>query len=128
MYTDLPKVNHIAAILKNEANLVQDIKIKLLRSGAFDLDGLMQFPIPPTLKINSIDIGVDRIVSLSPLVATTDQAIRSWIVQSLLAFIQQRASYLNTVLSQPEMQFVLTHLPLFFAIESLPGGFYIVRI
>lgn len=128
MYTDLPKVNPIAEVLKNEANLTQTIKIKLLRADVFTLDGLLQFPISDALRINSVDVGVDRMISLMSLTPLDYRKVIDWITQAFLIYLQQRSHHLTSVLTQSEMEFLMNRPGLFFTIEFLPVNHYIVRI
>lgn len=128
MYTDLPKVNHIVEVLKNEANLTQSIKIKLLRADVFTPDGLLQFPIPDAFQVNFVNIGVDRVVSLMALRPLDYRTVLDWITQAFVAYLQQRSNILTTVLAKSEMEFLMSRPGLFFSIEFLPVGHYIVRI
>lgn len=128
MYTDLPKVNHLAEVLKNEANQTQVIKIKLLRANIFTSDGLLQFPIPDVFKVNSVNIGVDRMVSLMALMPLEYHTVLNWITRAFVVYLQQRSNLLASVLSQSEMKFLMTRPGLFFSIEFLPAGHYTVRI
>ena len=128
MYTDLPKVNPIAEVLKNEANLTQTIKIKLLRADVFTPDGLLQFPISDALHVSSVDVGVDRMISLIALTPLDYRTVLDWITQAFVAYLQQRSHHLTSVLTQSEMEFLMNRPGLFFSIEFLPCGHYIVRI
>lgn len=121
-------MNHIAEVLKNEANLTQTIKIKLLRSDVFTPDGLLQFPISDILHVNSVDVGVDRMISLIALTPLDYRIVIDWITQAFVAYLQQRSHHLTSVLTQSEMEFLMNRPGLFFSIKFLPGGHYIVRI
>lgn len=128
MYTDLPRVTPIADAFKREINTAQNLKIKLLRAGIFSMEDLMEFPIGNPFKLNCVDVGVDRTVSLSLLMGIADRDVRAMITLAFAAFIQQRLPRLSSVLSVQEVAFLMERIPLFFSIEALPGGCYMVRI
>lgn len=128
MYTDLPKVNPIAEILKTEANKTQTIKIKLLRANIFTLDGLQQFPISDPFEICSVDIGVDRIISLISRTPLDYLAVLDMIEKAFVLYLKQRYDLLTSILLQEELEFLMSRPGRFFTVEFLSMGYYIVRI
>jgi len=128
LYTDLPKVTPVANLLKQELIAAQAIKVKMLRSGIFSMEDLLQFPVAFPLQLNSVDVGVDRLVSLSFSKAIADNDARVVISLAFTEFLRQRMARLASVLSVQETSFIMNRIPLLFSIESLPGGCYVVRV
>lgn len=128
MYTDLPKVTPVANLLKQELITAQALKVKMLRSGIFSMEDLLQFPVAFPLQLNSVDVGIDRLVSLSFSKAIADNDARTLINLAFAEFLRQRMARLASILSVQETDFIMNRIPLFFSIESLPGGCYVVRV
>lgn len=128
MYTDLPKATPVADLFKQELITAQSLKVKMLRSGLFCMEELLNFPIAFPFQLSSVDVGVDRIVSLSSIKAINDRDARVVISLAFAEYLRQRMAKLTSILSVQEVAFIMNRLSLFFSIESLPGGSYVVRV
>ena len=127
MYTDLPKVTAAAGIFKNDLNMMQRIKVKLLRAGLFSITNLLSFPVNGVFHISSVDSGLGTSIHLEPAVSMTDQAARQSIAMIFYYFLTQRIQWIKQLLTPNEQEYLSQRLDMLFSIESFPGC-YVVRI
>lgn len=127
MYTDLPKVTAVAETFKTDINMMQSIKIKLLRGGVFSVNNLLTLPVGDNFIINSVDLNIGTTVHLIPKVVVEPLVARNCILMALLNFLVQNWNLIDQFISPIEKNYLLDHLDLFFSIEFFPGC-YVVRI
>ena len=127
MYTDLPKVTAAAETFKTDINMMQSIKIKLLRGGVFSTTNLLSLPVGNLFSTNSVDLNIGTSIHLVPRVAIEEAFVHQCILKILGQFILQNLDLIDQLLSPMEKEYLWNRLDMFFYIESFPGC-YVIRI
>ena len=135
LYTNLPLVNSTPDQMRNDLNMISNIKIKLLRAGLFSLDSLSRITVGGKYTLKGIDIEVDRAIHIISN-STDHNLIQEFREISAIwkQYISTALALCGNILSPMEMMFVRNRMnllgdhPIFASLETYAPGEYMIRV
>ena len=120
-------------MMRNDLNMISNIKIKLLRAGMFNLDNLSKIPLGQSFVLKSVNIGVDRVLVILSKVANSDRIVEfKQIAAAWANYILSHYYQYRQYLTPDEDLFIRSRAgsgdPLFVTLESYALGEYVIRV
>ena len=135
LYTNLSHVNETPNIMRNDLNMISNIKIKLLRAGLFSLDKLSSIAVGSSYILKGVDVGIDRVIHL---ISTTDQtnSVNHFreIASIWTSYLINNYNQFRQYLTPDEDRFLVNRIhfngmyPLFASLESYAPGEFVIRV
>lgn len=133
LYTNLSYTNSTPDQMRNDLNMISNIKIKLLRAGMFSLESLSNIVTGSQFAIKSIDIGVDRAIHIISKINEHD-LIKDFrgLCYIWKGYIMLELTKYRSLLSKEEIAFLINRLdkgyPTFASLEVYAPGEYVIRV
>ena len=135
LYTNLPYTNQSPDLMRNDLNMISNIKIKLLRAGMFSNDSLSRITLGSRYILKGIDIGVDRAIHILSTINNSNKMMEFKEIATVWAqYVLNQFNTYRHLLTPMEQDFVIkrishySSLPLFATLESYGPGEYVIRV